>query len=93
MRKLILGAASAVALLTGGCAVHDHYVAADVGYDGYYDGYYGPYAGGYWGPDGFFLYSDGHGGYIRDNDHHFRHERFEHGNPFHADRDRDHDNH
>ena len=89
MRKLLLIAASAAALLTAGCAVHDRYGAGYGNYDGYYDGFYGPYAGGYWGNDGLFYYSDGHGGHLRDDGHHFRHERFEHGSPFHGDRHHD----
>jgi len=40
-------------------------------FDGWYDGYYGPYTDGYWSDDGFFYYSSG-GGYVRDNDRHFR---------------------
>ncbi len=93
MRKISLIATSAVALLTAGCAYHEHYGPAYADYDGYYDGYYGPYVGGYWGTDGFFYYSDGHGGHLRDDAHHFRREQFEHGSPFHADHNPDGDSH
>ncbi|MBS0295762.1 MAG: hypothetical protein JSR45_05575 [Proteobacteria bacterium] len=49
----------------------------DQPYDFWYDGFYGPYTTGYWGDGGVFLYSDGHGGWVRDEGGHFRHERFE----------------
>lgn len=55
----------------------------DEPYDFWYDGFYGPYTTGYWGDGGVFLYSDGHGGWIRDSGNHFRHERFEGATGFH----------
>ncbi len=63
-------AASAVALIAG-CANPGN--VASAGYDGYYDDYYGPFDYGYWGDDGFFYYSDGAGGFRRDDGNHFRH--------------------
>jgi hypothetical protein len=66
---------------------HGEYAANYAANDGYYDGYYGPYPGGYWSSDGYFYYSDGRRGYRRDDDGHFRHESFENGSPFHAERD------
>jgi len=79
--------ASVAALLISAAACtgpYHHYGPAGQ-YDVYYDGYYGNFAGGYWGPDGYFYYSDGHGSYRRDDDHHFRRDRFENGSPYHAD--------
>ncbi len=96
MRKALSIVALAALTLLAGCETRGGagysvgYAGGD--YDGYYDGFYGPYPGGYWGNGGFFYYSDGHGGYRRDDDHHFRHERFEHAQGFHAehhDDDRD----
>jgi hypothetical protein len=85
--RTILAIVGATALtLLAGCETHER-VAAGYGavdYDGYYDGYYGPYPGGYWGTDGFFYYSDGHGGHLRDDGHHFHRERFDNGVGFHA---------
>ena len=89
MKKLLAaGAIGALAMLTA-CAgpYHREYVA-DRDYDGYYDGYYGANPGGHWSADGYYYYSDGHGNYRRDDDRHFRHERFENGSPFRADSDR-----
>ncbi len=82
MNKLIAIACAATAImLTEGCATHGNAVAlgveapyADYPYDGFYDGFYGPYFDGYWGADGFFYYSDGRGGFRRDDGQHFRHE-------------------
>jgi hypothetical protein len=52
------------------------------GYDTYYDDGYGPYYGGYWGPDDVFLFSRERGGpMVRDDAHHFRHDRM---NGFHG---------
>jgi hypothetical protein len=76
----IVLAGSAI-LFTAGCAVHGDAVASGVespyagyAYDGFYDDFYGPFDDGYWGTDGFFYFSDGHGGFRRDDEHHFRHE-------------------
>jgi hypothetical protein len=93
MKARALLALSAIILLTAGCADYDdRYAEGAPGpeYDVYYDGYFGPYPGGYWGDDGYFYYSDDHGGYLRDDAHHFRHERFGNARPFvsqHHDRD------
>lgn len=84
----LLGAASAVLLLSA-CADdeyaygHRHYASAD-SYDVYYDGFYGPYVDGYWGDGDVFFYSDTHGGWIRDDARHFRHERWEGARGFHS---------
>ena len=82
MNKLvsIICAASAIAFAAG-CAAHGNAGALGVeapypvySYDGFYDDYYGPFYDGYWGADGFFYFSDGHGGFRRDDEHHFRRE-------------------
>jgi len=86
MKKLLAISGLAVMATLAACA--GPYPREYAAYDGYYDGYYGPYAGGYWNGDGYFYYSDGRGGYRRDDDRHFRHESFENGSPFHAERDR-----
>jgi hypothetical protein len=83
----------AVAALAGCAAEGDYgvaYYGSPYGDYVYYDGFYGPYDGGYWGDDGFFYYEDGHGGYDRDEGHHFHHHAFGHSQHFHADRDRGH---
>jgi len=84
MHRLVLAAAAALTLAAAtGCEARYH---GPPGYaDVYYDGYYGPFAGGYWGDDGFFYYSNGHGGFDRDEGRHFHHRAFEHGQHFHAD--------
>ena len=90
MRTMVVIACAAALTFLAGCETRSEVGYGAVDYDGYYDGYYGPYPGGYWGTDGFFYYSDGHGGHLRDNGNHFRHERFEHGQGFHAEHhDRD----
>jgi hypothetical protein len=80
---LIVGGAAATMLLSA-CETYDdgyygHRYYSDVSgpYDVWYDGYYGPYVGGYWGDGGVFYYSDRHGGWLRDEGGHFRHDRWE----------------
>ena len=89
MRKLlVVPAIVAIAALTACAGPYHRQYASDLEYDGYYDGHYGAYPGGYWGSDGYFYYSAGNGNYRRDDEHHFRHERFEDGSPFRSDRER-----
>jgi hypothetical protein len=80
--------AATVITFAGGCADHANSVALGVEepyggypYDGYYDDFYGPFDDGYWGGDGFFYFSDGRGGFRRDDGNHFRHEA---GGGFHG---------
>jgi hypothetical protein len=91
LKATVLMGAAATVLLLSACADdayydgHRHY--ADVGnYDVWYDGFYGPYVDGYWGDGDVFFYSDPHGGFLRDDAHHFRHERWEGARGFHAGR-------
>ncbi|MDR3527810.1 MAG: hypothetical protein P4L57_11060 [Rhizomicrobium sp.] len=87
MRKIATLAAIVTMTALTACGGYHHGYYADSDFDVYYDGQYGAYSGGYWGDDGYFRYSDGHGNYLRDNDHHFRRERFEHADPYHSDHD------
>lgn len=70
----ILACGAVAAALLSGCASggYGERVTA-VGYDGFYDDYYGPFNDGYWDHDAFF-FSDGRGGWRRDDGHHFRHD-------------------
>ncbi len=77
---------AALAALTACTGPYHHRYDREAAFDVYYDGYYGPYAGGYWADDGYFRFSDGHGGYRRDNERHFHRERFDRGSPYHSDR-------
>lgn len=98
--KITIGALALVAL--SGCyyygdGYYDRYgyynrPGYGYGYDSYYDGYYGPYYGGYWGASGDFYYYDSDRRWHRDNNHHFRHERFEGARSVRADRQYDRDN-
>lgn len=46
-----------------------------IAYDGYYDDYYGQIDDGYWGDGDVFYYRPhGHGRYVPDRAHHFRHD-------------------
>jgi hypothetical protein len=79
MRKTLILAAGAAALLVAGCmgpGYRHERVAVGVGgpgyYDGYYDGHYGAFHDGYWGNDGNFWYSDDTNNWHRDDGHHFR---------------------
>ena len=77
----------------GGYYGGDYYGdAGGPGYDAWYDGYYGPYYGGYWGPEGdFYFYDSYHRGH-RDYDHHFRHDAFQGGRPYHSQQGNEHGN-
>ncbi len=77
--KLVLGAASALALLAG-CASGPGYYGPGygagggiaVGYDGFYDGYYGPIYDGYWRGGRFWWRDRGDHPFRRDDASHFR---------------------
>ena len=72
----------------GACETYDHPGPGPYAYgyvDGYYDDYYGPLYDGYWGPDDYFYYRTGAtGDYLRDNDHHFRHDSAQGFHSFHG---------
>jgi hypothetical protein len=78
MKSIIYGAALGVtAILIAGCADDGYRGGGGISYyDGYYDGSYGPFYDGYWANDGYFYYSSAEGRpYVRDESHHFRHDR------------------
>ncbi len=64
---------------------HDRLAVADDGYDVWYDNYYGNFYDGYWGDDGWYYYrpSRDHA-FIRDDARHFRRDRADGFNTFHA---------
>ena len=96
MRKMLIAAALGGMMILPACADDAYYGAsygAPVGpAEVYYDNFYGPYTDGYWGPDQFFYYRGGDGRFLRDENQHFRRERFGGARMYHArpfDRDRD----
>ncbi len=78
---------AALASLTACASPYHHRDEPGADFDVYYDGYYGNYPGGYWGGDGYFYFSDGSGHYRRDDERHFRRDRFDRGSPYHSDHD------
>jgi hypothetical protein len=82
-----LAGAALLGLSLGACEdTYHHGDAFAYGYvDGYYDDSYGPFYDGYWGPDDFFYYrASPTGDYVRDNDHHFRHDAAQGFHAFHG---------
>jgi len=74
--KATLLAVAAAALAVSGCAQDMGYGPYFGGDTAYYDDFYGPFYNGYWGSGDVFYYSTGRGRpYIRDEGHHFRHDR------------------
>jgi len=91
MNKFVAVAALAIGLTACAGPYHDRYrdnYGDRAEFDVYYDGYYGPYSGGYWDNDGYFRYSDGRGGYRRDDERHFHREQFEHGSGYRSEHHR-----
>jgi hypothetical protein len=85
----LIGGAAAVLLMMSACADDEHmdghrHYAASNSYDVWYDGGYGAYTTGYWGDGDVYYYSDGHGGFTRDDAHHFRRQRWEGANGYHS---------
>jgi hypothetical protein len=80
MYRLALAAAAAFTLTAcadtgyGSYGYPGHgYASADIAY---YDNFYGPWYDGYWGDgDVFFYRVRPNGPYVRDDAHHFRHDR------------------
>jgi hypothetical protein len=88
MKKTLaaIAVAAAAALSLAACESMGGPGPHSYGYvDGYYDDAYGPFYDGYWGADDVFYYRTGEGGdYIRDNDHHMRHDNAAGFHTFHS---------
>ncbi len=84
MNRIATLVAVATMATLAACSGPRHGYPGGADFDVYYDGQYGAYSGGYWGDDGYFRYSDGHGNYLRDNDNHFRRDRFDNASPYHS---------